>query len=359
MRKTGPTPGVKDVAALAGVSASTVSNYLNRPEVVSERTRLRIDRAVRQLGFIRNESARQLRGGTSRTFAVVLLDAWLPFFGELAQGIEDTGAAGGWTVLFSNSAHDPVRELRYLEVFAAMRVGGIVVMPQQDLRSALRNLQRQGIACVTVEQPASAADIWSVEIDDSAGGRTAAEHLLSLGRRQFLLAGNPSRATDVRDRFAAFANTVAAAGATWRLTDVDGLTMYDGAAVGRQIIDSPPDDRPDAVFAATDLIALGVLHELLAAGIDVPGSIAVLGYDGLEFAAHAAVPLSTVTQPAYEMGVAAAQMLISGMEGQEMPGNAHQVFQPVVVPRESTVGRGMHRRSPAPRTERVKHLPTS
>jgi LacI family transcriptional regulator len=227
-----------------------------------------------------------------------------------------------------------------LEVFAAMRVGGIVVMPQQDLRSSLRNLQRQGITCVTVEQPVSAADIWSVEIDDAAGGRAAAEHLLALGRRHFLLAGSPSRAIEVRDRFAAFANAVEVIGGTWRCAGVHGLTMQDGAAIARQIIDTAPNDRPDAVFAATDLIAVGLLQELLAAGIDVPGSIAVLGYDGVEFAANAAVPLSTVTRPTYEMGVAAAKMVISGMEGQELPSDTHRVFQPVVVPRASTMGGG-------------------
>ena len=344
---------------MAGVSASTVSNYLNRPEVVTERTRLRIDRAVRQLGFIRNESARQLRGGTSRTFAVVLRDAWLPVFGELARGIADTAAPGGWTVLFSDSARDPDRELRYLDVFAAMRVRGIMVVPQQDLRGALRNMQRQGIACVTVEQPASAADIHSVEVDNHAGGRTAAEHLLSMGRRHFLLAGNPTTATDVRDRFGSFASTVAAAGATWSMTNVDGLTVDDGAAVGRHIIDLAPNNRPDAVFAATDLIAIGVLHELLAADIDVPGSIAVLGYDDLDAAAHLAVPLSTVSQPAYEMGVAATQMLISGMEGHHIPGEAHRVFEPIVVPRESTLGPVLHRRSPAVRSTRGSWTPTS
>jgi len=336
---------VKDVAALAGVSASTVSNYLNRPEVVNERTRLRIDRAVRQLGFIRNESARQLRGGTSRTFGVVLRDAWLPVFGQLARGIEDTASPGGWTVLFSDSAGDPECELRYLDAFAAMRVRGILVVPQQDLRSALRNMQRQGIVCVTVEQPAGAADIHSVEIDNRAGGRTAAEHLLSMGRRHFLLAGDPTGAPDVRDRFDAFTATVAAAGATWCLTSVGGLTVRDGAAVGRQISETDPDNRPDAVFAATDLIAVGVLHELLAADIAVPGSIAVLGYDDLDIAAHVAVPLSTIGQPAYEMGVVATKMLISGMEGQHLPGDAHRVFEPIVIARESTLGWAGHRRA--------------
>jgi LacI family transcriptional regulator len=127
--------------------------------------------------------------------------------------------------------------------------------------------------------------------------------------------------------------------------DVDRLTVQDGAAVGRHVIDMAPADRPDAVFAATDLIAIGVLHELLAADIDVPGSIAVLGYDDLAVAAHAAVPLSTVSQPAYEMGVAAAQMLISGMEGHDMPGDTHRVFEPMVIPRESTMGRAIRRRA--------------
>jgi LacI family transcriptional regulator len=277
----------------------------------------------------------------------VLLDAWLPFFGDLARGIEDTGVAAGWTVLFSNSARDPDRELRYLEVFAAMRVGGVIVLPQQDLRNSLRNLQRQGITCVTVEQPARAADIWSVEIDDVAGGRVAAEHLLSVGRRHLLLVGNPSKAPHVRDRFAAFANTVEAAGRIWRCTDIDGRTMRDGAAVARQIAATAPGDRPDAVFAATDVIALGVLQELLAAGIDVPGSIAVLGYGGLELAAHAAVPLSTVAQPAYDMGAAAAQMLICGMGGRDVPSDTHRVFRPVLIARESTLDRTENRRPEA------------
>src|SRR4051794_40281235 len=169
-----PAPGVKDVAALAGVSPSTVSNYLNRPEVVHESTRTRIERAIRQLGFIRNENARQLRAGSSHTFALVLLDAWIPFFTEVARGVEDTGVASGWTVLFSNSARDPEREPRSLNVFAAERVRGILVVPKQDLRIRLREMQRQGITCVTVEPPDRADDISSVEVDHRAGGRAAA-----------------------------------------------------------------------------------------------------------------------------------------------------------------------------------------
>ncbi|WP_029136788.1 LacI family DNA-binding transcriptional regulator [Nakamurella lactea] len=338
-RPAGPSAGLKDVAALAGVSASTVSNYLNRPEVVNEHTRSKIDRAVQQLGFVRNESARQLRAGSSRTFAVVLLDAWIPFYGELARGVEDIGSAGGWTVLFSNSARDPERELRNLDTFAAQRVGGILVVPAQDLRDRLRNLQRQGISCVTVEQPANADDISSVEIDDLAGGRAAAEHLLGCRRRDVVLVGNPERVSHVKDRFDGFSRTADAAGARRRLLETWGLTMRDGADAARSIIEMTAADRPDAVFAANDLIAVGLLHELRAAGIDVPGDIAVIGYDGSEFAANATVPLSTVAQPAYEMGVAAAEILLACMAGREEPGQSHRSFRPVVTARESTLGR--------------------
>jgi len=339
-RASVPTPGIKDVAALAGVSASTVSNYLNRPDVVQEITRYRIDRAVHELGFVRNEIARQLRAGSGRTFAVVLLDAWIPFFGELAGGIEDTGVADGWTVLFSNSGRDLDRELHNLNVFAAQRVRGILVVPQGDLTGSLRHLQRHGIVCVTIEQPAAAEDISSVEIDDIAGGRAAADHLLGLGRRDIAFVGNPSTVSHVRDRLTGFAGRLdIEPAARSQLFETVGLTLSDGADAARRILALSPSRRPDAVFAANDLIALGLLHELLVAGVDVPGDIAVLGYDGLELAAHASVPLSTVVQPAYQVGVAAAEILIAGMEGREAPGATHRVFQPSVVHRESTGAR--------------------
>jgi len=332
-----PMPGVKDVAALAGVSASTVSNFLNRPEVVLPDTRIRIERAVQQLGFVRNETARHLRAGSSRTIALMLLDAWIPFYGEVARGVEDAAATGGWTVLFSNSARDPERELRSLNIFEAQRVHGVLVVPQQDLRQRLRELQRRGITCVTVEQAADADDISSVAIDDVAGGRAAARHLIAGGRTDLMLIGNPNTVTHVRDRFAGcteIANTTP--GVRCRLTETDGLTMRAGSEAVRRLLTDRPDNMPDALFAANDLVALGALQELLAASVQVPTDVAVLGYDGLEFAAHAPVPLSTVAQPAYEMGRVATEILIAGMEGREQPGDSHRTFEPTVIAREST-----------------------
>lgn len=331
-----PRPGVKDVAAVAGVSASTVSNFLNRPDVVIPQTRARIERAIRQLGFVRNETARHLRAGTSRTIALVLLDAWIPFYSELSRGVEDAAAADGWTVLFSNSARNPERELRNLDIFESQRVAGLLVVPQQDLRSRLRDLQRHGISCVTIEQPSTADDISSVSIDDIAGGRAAGRHLIDCGYSDVLLIGNPAQVSHVRARFAGCEEVIKEqTGRRCRLIPTEGLTLRDGAEAVTTLLESEM-RLPEAIFAANDLVALGVLHALLAAGIGVPDQIAVLGYDGLELAAHASVPLSTIAQPAYEMGKVATQTLIACMNGTEQPGQRHQVFQPTVIRREST-----------------------
>ncbi len=331
-----PRPGVKDVAAVAGVSASTVSNFLNHPAVVVPQTRARIERAILQLGFVRNETARNLRAGTSRTIALVLLDAWIPFYGELSRGVEDAATADGWTVLFSNSARNAERELRYLDIFEAQRVAGLLVVPQQDLRSRLRDLQRRGISCVTIEQPSTAEDISSVSIDDVAGGRAAGLHLIDCGYSEVLLIGNPAQVSHVRARFAGCEEVLTErTGRGCRLIPTNGLTLRDGAEAVQTLLESET-PLPEAIFAANDLVALGVLHALLAAGIGVPGRVAVLGYDGLELAAHASVPLSTVAQPAYEMGKVATQTLIACMNGVEQPGDRHQVFEPTVLQREST-----------------------
>jgi LacI family transcriptional regulator len=330
-------PGIKDVAALARVSPSTVSNFLNRPDVVRADTRARIEQAVERLGFVRNESARQLRAGAGRTCALVLLDAWMPFYGELARGVEDVAASTGWTVLISNSARDPARELRNLEVFESQRVRGVLVVPQQDLRGRLRELQRRGISCVALERCAPADDISSVTIDDHAGGRAAARHLLAAGHRDLMLVGNPDQVTHVHDRFAGFTEQVRAErGSRCRLTRTAGLTLGDGARAAGRLLELASDQRPDAVFAANDLVALGMLHELLAARVAVPDQLALLGYDGLDLAAQARIPLSTVAQPAHAMGVAAAEILIAAMEGRDPPGAQHRVLVPKVVPRATT-----------------------
>jgi LacI family transcriptional regulator len=171
-------------------------------------------------------------------------------------------------------------------------------------------------------------------VDDVAGGRLAAEHLLERGRRHLLFVGGPLELRQVRDRLQGAREAVAAVpGARIEVMTIEALTMNAGVAAGRRILELP--ERPDAVFAANDLVALGVLQGVgMIGGLRVPEDIAIVGYDDIEFAAAAAVPITSVRQPRDRMGSEALELLLEEIAG----GGEHRqiVFQPELVVREST-----------------------
>ena len=142
---------IREVAALAGVSLGTVSNVLNRPEVVAELTRTRVQAAIKELGFIRNESARQLRAGRSRTIGLVVLDVANPFFTDVARGVEDEASESGLAVILCNSDDQKAKESRYLEVLEEHRVQGILITPVSGADNRLARLQRRGTPVVLVD----------------------------------------------------------------------------------------------------------------------------------------------------------------------------------------------------------------
>jgi LacI family transcriptional regulator len=160
------TVKIKDVARESGVSSGTVSNVLNHPARVAEDTRRRVEEAVHRLGFVRNESARHLRAGSSNTLGMLLLDAWNPFFTEVARGVEDWTFASGWAILICNSARQIERESMYLDLFVKRRVEGIIVVPNGDLTERLIDMRRMGIASVMVDEMDSGDGSMSVSLDD-------------------------------------------------------------------------------------------------------------------------------------------------------------------------------------------------
>ena len=329
----------KDVARESGVSTGTVSNVLNHPERVAEDTRLRVEETVRRLGFVRNESARHLRAGRSHTLGLLLLDAWNPFFTELARGVEDWTFARGWAVVISNSARQVERESIYLDLFVERRVAGIIVVPNGDLTERLIGIRRRGIPSVMVDQMDSGEGSMSVSLDDVRGGELAVAHLLELGHRHIAFAGNPGRVTQVRDRLLGATNAIAAASLPVRLSmlEPEDLTINFGREIGEHLVRLSASERPTALFATSDMLAIGILQVLLRQGVRVPDDIAIVGYDDIDFARLVAVPLTSILQPAYEMGRTAAELLIDQLSGTP-PQQPHVVFEPKLVVRESTAG---------------------
>jgi LacI family transcriptional regulator len=326
---------VKDVAALAGVSASTVSNYLNHPHVLSPATSERVRAAIERLGFVPNESARQLRAGAGKAIALILLDAWLPYFNELSRGVEDVLRAGGWSLFFSNSARDESIQARNLEMFEAHRVQGIVIYPLGDVVPALERLADKGVRSVVVG-PAIASDrVGSVLFDDRAGGRLAGAHLREIGRRRIAFLGDPGTVSQTADRLAGLLEAAGPAVSTVR---AGGLTIEAGIAAGQEIVACAPQERPDAVFAANDMLAIGALTAFLRAGVRVPEDVAIVGFDDVDQAHQAVVPLTTIRQPGYEIGAAAARSLLEQLANPAAPPPSVTPFAPALVVRESTVG---------------------
>ncbi|MPT15753.1 LacI family transcriptional regulator [Microbacterium sp. HSID17254] len=329
---------VKDVAALAGVSASTVSNYLNHPHVLGAASRERVRAAIAELGFVPNESARQLRAGSSKALALILLDAWLPYFNDLSRGVDDVAREGGWSLFFSDSARDAAREEQNIDMFEAHRVQGIVIYPRGDVVPRLEQLATRGIRSVVVGPIRDSPSVAAVTFDDRGGGRLAGEHLLSLGRRRILFLGAPT-VSQSNDRLAGLRDAVAGTDARISVLDVEHLTTEDGLRAGAHLTDLPAEERPDAVFAANDGVALGVLTQLLRHGIRVPEEIALVGFDDVAAAHQGVVPLTSIRQPGYEIGRAAGAALLQLLADPTAAPPAPTPFPAELIVRESTVGR--------------------
>lgn len=327
---------VKDVAEAARVSVGTVSNVLNRPERVSPDTVARVQAVIDRLGFVRNDAARQLRAGRSRAIGLVVLDSANPFFAAVARGAEERAAAGGMVVLLGNSDEGPAREAAYLDLFREQRVNGVLITPATDESAPLVRLQDAGIPVVLVDRELDDPRFCSVAVDDVEGGHLAATHLLSVGRRRIAYVCGPLSVRQVSDRLVGARRAVAEVpGASIDVIEVDALTVLAGRAAGTRLLSAGR--RPDAVFAANDLLAVGVLQALSLLGdVRVPDDIALIGYDDIDFAQAAVVPLSSIRQPAARIGEAAVDLLLRELAGGS--GERRVRFRPELVMRTSTTG---------------------
>ncbi|GAA0851795.1 LacI family DNA-binding transcriptional regulator [Streptosporangium amethystogenes subsp. fukuiense] len=330
--------GIKEVARVAQVSPGTVSNVLNRPERVAPETRERVRRAIRELGFVRHGSASTLRAGHSRTIGLSLMDIGNPFFTDVAAGAEEVASELGYAVILGNSGGSRTKEEHNLRVFAEHRVRGVLITPSDDDPRRLDELRERGISVVLVDHPAYRPDLCSVSVDDVAGGRLAARHLLERGARSIHHITGPLTIRQCADRRRGVELALTAAGlapaTALETVEMPAMTARAGQQAAERLIRSRR--LPEAIFCANDMLALGVLRGLHQAGVGVPGDVALIGYDDIDFTVASAVSLSSIRQPTYELGRIATELLLDecGNPGE----HAHRqiMFQPELVAREST-----------------------
>lgn len=331
----GDKVNIKDVAEDAGVSVGTVSNVINRPDAVAAGTARRVRDSIRRLGYVRSESARRLRTGTSRFMALLVLDMGNPFFADVARGAEQEIRAAGLGMMLCNSDQSPAEEAEFLGLLAEQRVAGVLVTPCDEDAGNLRAFAGHGIPYVVVDRTAEGLDACAVSVDDVLGGTLAVRHLVESGHRRIGFVGGPASLTQIRDRRQGALAALAEAGLGADALAEIGAERRDVAAgrdAAARLLGLWP--RPTAVFCANDLLALGMLQGLFAAGVEVPGEVAIVGYDDIDFAAAATVPLTSVRQPAEAMGRLAARLLLAEAGVPEAGGTAEGVPQR---------GRGRHR----------------
>jgi LacI family transcriptional regulator len=329
---------IRDVAQYAGVSVGTVSNVLNRPGEVSAESIIRVHRAIEELGYVRNDAARKLRAGVSTTVGFVVLDGQNPFFGDVVRGAEDEASRHGIAVLYGNTDEDVGRQRLYLDLFEEQQVRGVLISPYGDIQPRLERLRARGIHAVLVDRFSGDGRFSSVSVDSVVGGRKAVEHLIDTGRRRIAFVGGPFEIRQVTDRLAGA--RVAVENSTTpveiEVIATGALTVAEGAAAGARILDRPRREWPDALFAANDLLALGLLQGLVVDGrMLVPHEIALIGFDDIAFAAAAAVPLSSMRQPSAMIGRTALRILLEETTDPDMIPR-QTVFLPELIVRAST-----------------------
>ncbi len=330
---------IREVAERAGVSLGTVSNVLNRPEIVAEETRRRVQLVIEEIGFVPNGSARQLRAGRSQHIGLVVLDVANPFFTEVARGVEDAAHAAGYVVILCNADDSAEKESHYLRVLEEQRTQGVLITPVQSDASYLQRLRQRGIAVVLLDRPSRIKDLCSVTVDDIRGGELATAHLLEQGHERIGFVHGPLSIRQCAERRRGVLRAVRAAGLDPDQVIVDITTSTQRAREGEESVEKLLRARikPTAVFCANDLLALGLMRGLMKQGISIPGDFALVGYDDVEFASMLSTPLTTIRQPKYELGRTAAELLLDEASNPTSHQHKHIVFQPELIVRESSL----------------------
>lgn len=339
---------IRDVAARARVSVATVSRVVNRsPHRVHPATRRRVLAAVRALGYDANIIAQGLKKRSTRTVALIVPDISNPFFPAIARGIEDAARARGYAVLLCNTYEDLERERAYLTLLAKRMVDGVIFATVGSNTAHLRVLRREARPVVLVARDVEGLRIDTVLVDNYRGEFEATTHLLGLGHRRIVHITGPTTLHVAAERRRGYLEALTAAG----IPSSDGIVVEgDFAAEGgrRAVAGLLERGVPfTAVAAANDLMAIGAMEALRAAGRAVPQDAAVVGFDDITFASLVSPALTTVAQPKYRMGQMAMERLLQLMDGKDRDPR-QTVLSPQLVVRESCGARRVSGVSEAP-----------
>jgi len=331
---------IKDIADAAGVTHPTVSRALNDSPLISEPTRLRIQRISKEMGYTPDAVAQSLQTRRTHIIGLVVASIGDPFFADLVEGVEKVARPAGFSVFLNSSHNDPNQEIQVIETFHRQRVDGILVASSRIGSNHIERLARINVPVVLVNSQAEGEHdfLHSIAVDDRIGARRAVEHLIELAHRRIAYIGVTNRPKSNSRRLCGYHDALEAAGIepdhAWiRIVDLDPALEDSDVRAGKQATTQLLDSGVSALFCYNDMVAVGALLACREADVAVPDDVSIIGFDDIELARYVHPALTTVSQPKQEIGSTAMQMVVDLLEQKPV---ANQIIEPVVVKRGST-----------------------
>ena len=310
-------PSIKKVAEVAGVSVGTVSHVITGSVNVSEPLRLKVQAAIRKLNYHPNHVARSLKAGKTRTLGIIVPDMTIPYFPQVIRGAEAAARKKDYSLIAVNSDDDGKRQTELLSLLRSQRVEGILLVvaaAPAPLEQISRILEAE-IPVVCLDRIPDRVRVDSVSVDDAAAAEMGVRHLIEMGARRIALVTGPMALKNERRRLQGYRKALADAGIAEdeALIWSGNLRMEDVAALCRERI-ADAKSRPDAIFSTNGPTALGVLRAFRDLGVETPRDVAFATFDELTVADLFTPSITTVVQPAYEIGHRATELLLERLE---------------------------------------------
>jgi LacI family transcriptional regulator len=326
---------MKQVAEKARVSTTTVSHVINNTRVVSEDARERVLAVIQELRYIPSAVARSLKNDRTHTLGMMIPNNSNPYFAEIIQGIEDASFKLGYNIILCNSYDDPKKQAAYIRVLMEKRIDGLILVSSGSDEELTQLLADEGIPKVLVDREVSGVVADFIEADHEQGGYEATRYLIGLGHKHIACVAGPDILLPSGDRVTGYRRALQEAGLEFNneyLIHAD-FTSQGGFNAFQQLLALP--QRPTAIFASNDLMAIGGIRAANEAGIKIPEALSVIGYDDIALASFSTPPLTTIAQPKQAIGNLTAQILVNRIVDPEAPLRREMLKSQLVI-RQST-----------------------
>lgn len=331
---------IRDVAKLAGVAPITVSRVVNNSGYVSQETRVKVETAVEELGYVPNMLGPSLRFKQTMTLAMVVTDISNPFWTTVTRGVEDIAQANGYSTILCNTDESEEKQEQYLQMLLRRRIDGILLVPASSSAGPIELIQKQGIPVVVIDRRIPDVNVDTVRADSKDGAYKLAKHLLSLGHQQITMLAGPKRVSTTIDRVDGFCQALSDSGLDVCDTQVlwGQFTQESGYEMAQKALAET--SKPTALFAANNFVALGAMRALQEQSLQVPEDIALVAFDDVPPTFNINPFLTAANQPAREMGKQAAHLLLERIkEEEERP--CQEILLPVELIVRSSAGESL------------------